>query len=119
MPRPVRHKFVGSRPVPVPRAARLVGDSVDCGVDPNVDQLDRPVGDELADDGDGARKDAGGDEDAVVRSPLDDFGQVVEPRGEGIDDRQQVDRQEVVGGRLAVWASFGTEDAADLIEDGT
>jgi uncharacterized caspase-like protein len=85
-------------------------------VEADVEQLDRSVGGDRPDDRDPANRDAGRDEEPVVRTTAHRLRQFVEARGEGVDDRKQVDRQEVVDRRFAARTALDAEHPVEPVE---
>ena len=81
-----------------------------------MEQLDRAVGNELADDDEPSDQRAVADEHPVVRAAEYRFGEGVEPRGERVHDRHEVDGQEVVGRGLTVRAPFRSEHSVEFFE---
>ena len=110
-------------------ASRVVGGSVvvaagggvvvevGTAVDVQLYEFDCTVLRELADDGQGRHQSARGDEDAVVGTARDQFGKIIEPGGEALDDPQQFEHLEVAGGRLAVRAALRPKLTIEVVED--
>ncbi len=85
-------------------------------IDINAHDLDGAIGTELRDDSDRVHESPRRDQDAVVRSTLDERRQVVEARGEGVDNGEQFDRQEVGQRRLAEGTAIRAENLVELFE---
>ena len=69
---------------------------VGAGVDIERDEFDSPIGSELTNDGKRPDQWAGSNEEPIVVSTWDEFGQAPESGGEPFDDFEQLERLEVV-----------------------
>ena len=78
-------------------------------VERDVQQLDGLVRRELPDHRYASDEDPSGDQQTIIRAAWDRLGEVVESDRERIDDREELDRQEVVDGWLAVRAAVCAE----------
>ena len=70
----------------------------------------------MTDDGDRATSTPAETSSPAVEPSVHNLGQVIEPVAK-VSTIEEIDRQGVVGRRLAVQATFGAENPVELIED--
>lgn len=82
-----------------------------------LDQLHRPVGSQLTDNGKPGNKHPDRDEEAVVGSTGNQLGEFVESGGESVDDADQFEDLEVVRRGLPFGAAVRAKQPVEVLEE--